>query len=59
MSTWKEINNIETNVNNTTEEEVETYRLSIWNIETTENAPKFSTALKNNFMGQVSINNNV
>ena len=59
MSTWKEINNIETNVNNTTEEEVETYRLSIWNIETTQNGPKFSTALKNNFMGQVSINNNV
>ena len=59
MSTWKEINNIETNVNNTTEEEVETYRLSIWNIETTQNASKFSTALKNNFMGQVSINSNV
>ena len=59
MLTSKEINNIETDVNDTIEEETETYQVSIWNVETTQNAPKFSTTLRNTFMRQVSINNNI
>ena len=55
----REISNTETNVNNTSGEETETYQVSICNIETTQNALKFSTTLKNNFMSQVSINNNI
>ena len=55
----REINNIEINVNDTTEEVTETYQLYSWNFETTQNAPKFLTTLKNDFMRQVSINNNI
>ena len=55
----REINNTETNVNNTSGEETETYQVSICNIETTQNELKFSTTLKNDFMSQVSINNNM
>ena len=55
----RETNNIETNVNNTNEEEPETYQLSTCNGKTTQNAPQFPTTLKNDFMRQVSINNNI
>ena len=37
------VNDIETNVSDTTGEETETYQLSIWNVGTTQNSPKFST----------------
>ena len=47
MSQQREINTFETNVNDTSEEETATYQLNIWNIETSQNPPKFSTALKN------------
>ena len=47
MSQQREINTIETNVIDTSEEETATYQLNIWNIETSQNPPKFSTALKN------------
>ena len=52
----REINNIEINVNETIAEET-SYR--IWNVETTQNALKFSTTLKNDFMRQVSFKNNI
>ena len=42
-----------------TEDETETYQLSIWNVENTQNAPKFSDTLNNNFMRKISINNNI
>ena len=55
----REINNIEANVNDTSEEDTDTYQINIWNLITTHNAPKFSATFKNDFMRQVSINNNI
>ena len=55
----REINNIKTDANNTSEEKTDTYQSSIWNVKTMQNAPKFSTTLKNDFLRQVSINNNI
>ena len=48
MSQQREINTIETNVNDTIEEETVTYQLNIWNGETSQNPPKLLTTLKNN-----------
>ena len=56
MCQQREINNIEIKVNDTIAEETSYH---IWNVETTQNALKFSTTLKNDFMRQVSFNNNI
>ena len=55
----REINNIEANVSDNSKEDTDTYQISIWDVMTTQNAPKFSTTLKNDFMRQVSVNNNI